>query len=105
MLIRSKFESDSNLLQLPVALLHTLSWICVGVVSVALPTLTAEAQSLRVVTYNINQDTGDFGTNGVPSADLTTVLQGIGITHLAGNAQPIDVLAVQELYATPSTTL
>jgi hypothetical protein len=57
---------------------------------------------LRVVTYNVDQDTG---SNGVPGADLTTVLKGIGNHQLAGHAQPIDVLALQELYGTSSVTL
>jgi hypothetical protein len=62
----------------------------------------AYAQSLRVVAYNIDQDTG---SSGVPGSDMTTVLQAIGNAHLAGNAQPIDVLALEELYGTPATTL
>ncbi|HEX4414320.1 MAG TPA: hypothetical protein VH107_11875, partial [Lacipirellulaceae bacterium] len=61
-----------------------------------------DGQTLRVVNYNIDQDTG---SSGVPGSDMTTVLQAIGNEHLAGNAQPIDVLALEELYGTPSTTL
>ena len=66
------------------------------------------AQTLRVVTYNIDADTGgSVGQLGGPDAGpgLTTVLQAIGNEHLSGNAQPIDVLALQELYGTPTTTL
>ncbi len=58
---------------------------------------------LRVVNYNIDQDTQ--GKTGVPGADMTMVLQAIGNAHLAGNAQPIDVLALEELYQTKTTTL
>ncbi|HEY1601339.1 MAG TPA: hypothetical protein VGG64_17185 [Pirellulales bacterium] len=62
------------------------------------------AQTLRIVTYNIDAD-----TNGAAGADagpgLTTVLQAIGSESLNGHAQPIDVLALEELYGTPSTTL
>src|SRR6476620_6276765 len=61
----------------------------------------AQAQ-LRIVTYNIAEDVG--GT-GVPGTDLTTVLQGIGNVHLASHAQPIDVLALEELYEDPTVTL
>ncbi len=66
---------------------------------------TATAQSLRVVTYNIDADTGGaVGSMGGSQAGpgLTTVLQAIGNATLAGNAQPIDVLALQELNATKS---
>jgi hypothetical protein len=66
------------------------------------------AQTLRVVTYNIDADTGGAtGQKGGPTAGpgLATVLQAIGAESLAGHAQPIDVLALQELYGTPATTL
>lgn len=64
----------------------------------------AEASELRIVTYNVQSDTtGAAGANGGPG--LTTVLQAIGSESLNGHAQPIDVLALQELYGTPSTTL
>ncbi|MGA2062796.1 MAG: endonuclease/exonuclease/phosphatase family protein, partial [Thermoguttaceae bacterium] len=62
---------------------------------------TVSAQTLRIATYNIKADTGspDSGTG------LSTVLEAIGAEHLDGNTQPVDVLALQELYSTPSTTL
>ncbi len=62
---------------------------------------SADAGGIRVVTYNINADTG----TSTPQPGLDTVLQAIGNANLAGNTQPIDVLALQELYFTPSTTL
>lgn len=62
----------------------------------------AAGQLLRVVTYNIAEDTGGSGT---PGFDLTTVLQGIGNAQLAGHAQAIDVLALEELYGDPAVTL
>jgi hypothetical protein len=68
----------------------------------------ADAGTLRIVTYNIQADTGgQNGQIGGPTAGpgLTTVLQAIGSEHLAGNAQPIDVLALQELNGTPANTL
>jgi hypothetical protein len=70
---------------------------------------SATAQSLRVVAYNIDADTGGAdGSMGGSQAGpgLTDVLQAIGRATLAGNAQPIDVLALEELNATktvPST--
>ncbi len=70
---------------------------------------TATAQSLRVVAYNIDADTGGAdGSMGGSQAGpgLTAVLQAIGNATLAGNAQPIDVFALEELNATktvPST--
>jgi hypothetical protein len=65
----------------------------------------SQAASLRVVTYNIDDDTG--GTSGTDARvnynDLGIILQAIGATHLSGNSQPIDVLALQELhYNNPS---
>ena len=62
------------------------------------------ATELRIATYNINADTGGLaGSQSGPG--LTTVLQAIGSEQLNGHAQPIDVLALQELYGTPATTL
>ena len=58
---------------------------------------------LRVVTWNIDADTGGGvgqmgGVDGGPG--LAAVLQAIGQEHLNGNAQPIDVLALEELNGT-----
>ena len=71
----------------------------------------ADATKIRVVTYNIDDDTGGAGGVGprTPMADLATILKGIGDHHLAnGNAQPIDVLALQETHydnPNPSSSL
>src|ERR1700759_987724 len=68
---------------------------------------TAAGQTLRIVDYNINADTVTSGS-GIGTVDggtgLVDVLQAIGQHHLSdGIAQPIDVLAIQELhYAHPS---
>ncbi len=64
-------------------------------------TAIVDGQTLRIVTYNINADTSSSGS-GIGSVDggagLTDVLQAIGQHHLSdGNAQPIDVLALEEL--------
>jgi hypothetical protein len=65
--------------------------------------VTAKSQTLRLVTYNIDADTSSSGS-GMGSVDggpgLTAVLQAIGQEHLSdGVAQPIDVLALEELNA------
>ncbi len=62
---------------------------------------TAAGQTLRIVTYNINADTKTSGS-GIGTVDggpgLTDVLQAIGQHQLSdGVAQPIDVLALEEL--------
>jgi autotransporter-associated beta strand protein len=73
-------------------------------VSSAAPAL---ANDLRVVTYNIDADTGGtIGQKGGPDGGpgLTAVLEAIGAIHLGdGVAQPIDVLALEEMNS-PSTT-
>ncbi|HZZ28864.1 MAG TPA: dockerin type I domain-containing protein [Pirellulales bacterium] len=62
---------------------------------------TGHAQTLRIVTYNLDADTGGAtghmgGTDAGPG--LIPVLEAIGNEHLSnGNAQPIDVLALEEL--------
>lgn len=95
-----------------VRLRRLLIQLCVASALVGLSALPAEAaQTLRVVSYNIDADTGgaDGAVGGVYSGPgLTTVLNAIGNAHLgaANNAQPIDVLALQELnYTRTATTL
>jgi hypothetical protein len=65
----------------------------------------AEAGTLRIATYNVRADTGSPNSG----LGLTAVLQGIGNAILPdNNAQPIDVLALQELNydnPLPSSTL
>lgn len=81
-----------------------LATICGFIIAVQ----SVSGQTLRIVTYNIDADTGGtLGQRGgaYSGPGLTTVLQGIGAENLAGNAQPIDVLALEELYKTPATTL
>jgi len=56
--------------------------------------------AIRVVTYNVQSS----GLGIVPpNPGFDTVMQAIGNHHLAGNAQPIDVLALQELDGTQFT--
>lgn len=64
------------------------------------------ATTLRVATYNIDADTTDFATSGLPPEPyLNTVLGAMNAVKLAGNAQPLDVLVLQELNGTASKTL
>jgi hypothetical protein len=66
---------------------------------------TAAGQTLRIVNYNVNADTTSSGLGSVDGGPgLVDVLQAIGQHHLGdGVAQPIDVLALQELhYDSPS---
>ena len=61
----------------------------------------ASAAALRIVTYNIDADTNGSGGVGTVASEpsLNAVLQAIGQDPLgpSGNAQPIDVLALEEL--------
>jgi autotransporter-associated beta strand protein len=60
---------------------------------------SAFAASLRIVTYNVDDDTGGGGTDArTDMTKLGAILQGVGNHHLDGSAQPIDVLAVEELH-------
>src|SRR5262245_43235342 len=90
---------------------HWANWrliaLCLGLVGLLVD--VAETQTLRVVSYNIDADTGgaDGQMGGVYAGPgLSTVLQAIGNVHLGStnNAQPIDVLTLQELNLTRTTT-
>ncbi|HEY4235306.1 MAG TPA: PEP-CTERM sorting domain-containing protein, partial [Lacipirellulaceae bacterium] len=74
---------------------------CVGIFAIA---GAVSAQTLRVAAYNVDADTP---SGGGPDAGpgLTTVLQAIGNAHLAGHTQPLDVLALEELYGDPTVTM
>jgi autotransporter-associated beta strand protein len=75
--------------------------------SVLMTSAVTSAIDLRIATYNIDADTGGTvgqigGPDGGPG--LIPVLEAIGAIHLGdGVAQPIDVLALEEMN-TPSTT-
>ncbi len=62
-------------------------------IALTLP-LTAHGAIIRVATYNI--DCSDQGIV-TPNAGFSTILQAIGNHQLAGHAQPIDILDMQEL--------
>jgi hypothetical protein len=63
---------------------------------IAAPLIAAAtaAGAVRIVTYNI--DCSDRSLVA-PSAGFDTVIQAIGNHHIAGNAQPVDVLCLEEL--------
>jgi hypothetical protein len=100
------------------AVIQLAAW---SLVAAALTITPARAQTLRIAAYNIDADTPPSGGcsspvgSGCPDGGpgLTDVLQAIGNEHLAGNAQPLDVLALEELDSaktvpptgTPSVTL
>src|SRR5689334_3849271 len=78
---------------------------CGAVIAAALAATSSLAATLRVVTYNVDDDTGSPSGHDarVDFSKLGVILQGIGNHHLNGNAQPIDVLSLQELhYDNPS---
>ncbi len=56
---------------------------------------------MRIVSYNIDcfDQSSDNNITG-PTHSLPTVLQGIGLHHLGSNAQPVDVLGVEEVMST-----
>ena len=76
-------------------------WIAAAaMVILAWPTY-ASAVSLRIVSYNIDDaDQGNDDNITAPFAGLPAVLQAIGQHHIGTNAQPIDVLGVEELNST-----
>ena len=66
----------------------------------------AWGKTLRVVSYNI--DCADQGSdNNITGSthSMPTVIQAIGLHHLGTNAQPVDVLGVEELTSTTLANL
>lgn len=64
-------------------------------------TASAQTQTLRIVSYNI--DCADQSSDGNITnlmQSLPTVVQAIGLHHLGTNAQPVDVMSCEELTAT-----
>ena len=61
----------------------------------------AQAKPLRIVSYNIDcEDQSSDGNITNASHSLPTVIQAIGLHHLGTNAQPVDLLNVEELNST-----
>src|SRR5215470_18783188 len=61
---------------------------------------SALADSIRIVTYNIEADTGGVTT---PRAGMSTVLQGIGDEVVNGTSRPLDILSLQETTSNTTT--
>ena len=75
-----------------------------GVFAVLLPAVCPQvlsARMLRIVSYNIDcADQSSTSNITGPTHSLPTVIQGIGLHHLGTNAQPVDVLGLEELTST-----
>ena len=68
--------------------------------------LIGQAETLRIGDYNI--DCSDQGNNNAvsgPNAGIPAVIQAMGQHHLAGNAQPVDVMALTELLDTNNNSI
>ena len=89
--------------QVPAASMVALAVL--GCVLSGAPT-PARAATVRVGAYNIDcSDNGDNTAVTGSTAGLPSVVQAMGQHHLAGNAQPVDVLALTELLDTSNTTV
>ncbi|MFL6568262.1 MAG: hypothetical protein ACJ8LI_03775, partial [Chthoniobacterales bacterium] len=77
-----------------------------ALVAIALGATTVSAKTLRVVSYNIDcyDQSSDNNITG-PTHSLPTVIQAIGLHHLGLNAQPVDVLGLEELTSTSLANL
>lgn len=61
----------------------------------------AQTRTLRIVSYNIDcADQGSDNNITGPTHSLAVVAQAIGLHHLGTNAQPVDVMTVEELTST-----
>jgi hypothetical protein len=80
---------------------QNLRWIAAMAAVMLSFATSASATSLRVVSYNIDDaDQGNDDNITAAFAGLPAVLQAIGQHHIGTNAQPIDVLGVEELNST-----
>jgi hypothetical protein len=74
--------------------------VACGIATVA----SAQTRTLRIVSYNIDcADQGSINNITNSTHSLPTVVQAIGLHHLGTNAQPVDVLGVEELTSTTLT--
>ncbi|MGI8437364.1 MAG: hypothetical protein ACR2NX_10745 [Chthoniobacterales bacterium] len=73
----------------------------VALFSVALAVSGVNATTLRIASYNIDcADQGSDNNITGTTHSLRTVIQAIGLHHLGANAQPLDLLGVEELRST-----
>jgi len=83
-----------------------LKWIAIAAIVILACATSASAATLRIVSYNIDDaDQGNDNNITASYAGLPTVLQAIGQHHIGTNAQPIDVLGVEELNSTTLSNL
>jgi hypothetical protein len=73
-----------------------------GLPALLVPCGAASASMLRIATYNV--DNSDTASNANVSM-VATILQAIGNHHINGNAQPVDVVGLQELLDTNDNTI
>src|ERR1017187_16434 len=72
-------------------------WLCAG---------GAWGRTLRIASYNIDcADQGSINNITNSTHSVPTVVQAIGLHHLGTNAQPVDVLGVEELTSTTLSAL
>jgi energy-converting hydrogenase Eha subunit A len=84
---------------------RNLAWTT-AIIFVPFLAINAHATSLRIVSYNIDDaDQGNDNNITAAYAGLPAVLQAIGQHHIGTNAQPIDVLGVEELNSTTLANL
>src|SRR5450755_4351846 len=81
-------------------------WLVAATIVLLLWAASAPATSLRIVSYNIDDaDQGNDNNITAAFAGLPAVLKAIGQHHIGTNAQPIDVLGVEELNSTTLPSL
>ncbi|MDB6066801.1 MAG: hypothetical protein JWR26_3009 [Pedosphaera sp.] len=72
--------------------------IVAAVLGIGICTCNAGGKILRIVSYNIDcADQSSINNVTNTTHSLPTVIQAIGLHHIGTNAQPIDVLGVEEL--------
>jgi hypothetical protein len=85
---------------------RNLKWRTAATSVLVLLWVTHAHATLRIVSYNIDDaDQGNDNNITASYAGLPSVLQAIGQHHIGTNAQPIDVLGVEELNSTTLTNL
>jgi hypothetical protein len=77
-------------------------WMIVGLVfGIGVCVCGAWGRTLRIVSYNVDcADQGSDNNITGPTHSLPTVVQAIGLHHIGTNAQPIDVMGLEELTST-----
>ena len=79
-----------------------LRWITLTVAACQMAVASADPATLRIASYNIdsqdqNSDNNITQSTGATAHSISTVIQAIGNHHIGGNAQPVDVLGLEEM--------